>query len=458
MNTHLLTATDSIRTLIFDSVELKDVHIPDLSYHLGDLLAKHELVYPAVKERVDAVIRTKYDSWFQSYGLGYLMQRTLIDAFNRKFEMVHPKEGRLSKRLAKWLKQTFGAKLTDAELSELGTKLASWSTPPFIHYDITGKFDWDRGTYGDHGSCFWTTNAAAKTLMMNNGGLAIRWYDENREGNGRAWLMPVAGDAWVVFNSYGPALRETVRRMEMIFPDYNFEEVELNHDSTSTGLLYINNAQGYLIYPKTLLDEGADTLAFGYLNLHYKRDGMTDLPASLLDREPSERDGRERCTCCGELVDPDDMVSVDDGLVCQSCYDESYFSCEICGDTYHNESANSVNRLHRSRWHGWRSEYIFVCDHCLRDAIRCNRCDAVDFDNNDSIVECHTYSHGWHSTEDLCPDCRERMNVEPCEACGEMYGSNLLTERADGYYCESCADEWDAQHPANEEVEEEVNA
>lgn len=76
------------------------------------------------------------------------------------------------------------------------------------------------------------------------------------------------------------------------------------------------------------------------------------------------------CDCCSRYCPNDDMTAAEDELVCSTCLDRHYTTCDGC-DEHFRETTRTVNDL-------------FVCDSCLQnDYIRCESCDEYYPDNTD---------------------------------------------------------------------------
>ena len=79
-------------------------------------------------------------------------------------------EGKLPKRLARFVKQTHGHKLNNEAAGRLGSLAgADLVVEEACHCDVDTAIDWDAGEFGDENSCFWGGNRAAKPIMRDNG-------------------------------------------------------------------------------------------------------------------------------------------------------------------------------------------------------------------------------------------------------------------------------------------------
>lgn len=101
--------------------------------------------------------------------------------------------------------------------------------------------------------------------------------------------------------------------------------------------------------------------------------------------------GFVRCDDCGEWVPEDEYyVTADGETICESCYENNYFTCEDCGEIHSHEDLIVVDPGHRYE------QYV-------------------------------------------CSDCAER-HFYRCDDCGEYFSDDEINYcESDGcYYCDSC--------------------
>ena len=128
-----------------------------------------------------------------------------------------------------------------------------------------------------------------------------------------------------------------------------------------------------------------------------------------------------KCVNCGEMFEENEMVEIEDGMVCQDCCDNDYFYCEECGEYCHNNYAVETQD-------GW------VCEHCVNNNYtRCDCCGEY----------CH--NHYIYTTADnyeLCQSCWENETYY-CECCEENYyhEEGEWCEERDAWICNNCYDE-----------------
>ncbi len=193
-----------------------------------------------------------------------------------KWQYVTPR-GKFAKRLAALIKKNSDVKLSSDHISIIGDLARQHSSKPgIIYYDITNKFDWTPGDFKDNGSCFWGKNNEAREIMLDAGGLAIRFYREKAQliagvpacgdpdcndcekeeimeyGIGRAWIIPYR-NKWALFNSYGFKNIKSARILAGI-TESDYKNIAIRNYERSQGKLWINNGEGYLVgkgLPKT---------------------------------------------------------------------------------------------------------------------------------------------------------------------------------------------------------------
>ena len=329
------------------------------------------------------------------------------------------RDGKFPKRVAKYLHRQ-GIKAAPEIVSEIGN-IASRHVAQQSEYwiDFTDTIDWRAGDFGDAGSCYWGTNAAARDMLMENGAYAVRFYVPHENGIGRAWLAPY-GDAWILFNAYGPYDLMTIARVLSHVFGVSYQRVRLTNQVSETGMLYINGGKG---------------IAFG-------------ATPELVDLE---WEGCEACAECGCSIDLDESYPDPDGrAICEDCYCNSYSSCDRCGETFSHESIVECHGRHAA----------YLCEHCAgregfepcRDCEHWHQCSARTIDDEplcDSCAEDWSYCDGCgfcaqdaaeFSGEYLCSGCLDQV-AELCDGCGTLTAVDDI-QHVDGraYCCPDCAD------------------
>lgn len=178
-------------------------------------------------------------------------------------------------------------------------------------FDITRDISWRNGDFGDKASCFWGTNARAKDLLMDNGGMALRFYKKDDiltyKGISRSWIVP-KGDRIVIFNAYGHYELHTQAEVLSKYLGVEHKEIDVVNYGNEHGLLYINGTGRLLGVPPI------DTV--NYIDLE------------LGEEEPEEE--RWECEHCGHMYGEDEGGTVDESSVCDDCYSNAN-ECYQCG-------------------------------------------------------------------------------------------------------------------------------
>ena len=112
------------------------------------------------------------------------------------------------------------------------------------------------------------------------------------------------------------------------------------------------------------------------------------------------------CDDCGEEVESqEDLIYVEseDRYVCQSCFDDNYYTCEDCGEVVHRDNIH------------WVGSYDDrgVCDSCIDDYLYCDDCghyypsDEVEYHEEDDAYYCYDCAgnhrsriYGYHTFND----------------------------------------------------------
>ena len=121
------------------------------------------------------------------------------------------------------------------------------------------------------------------------------------------------------------------------------------------------------------------------------------------------------CDNCGEVTARDDLISINDGfeLVCQDCAESYYYQCNHCGEYV------SARRL-------WIDGNMTICDHCSDYYCLCNDCDDVIHSDNAHYIA------GYYYCDDCAPSHRSVIcdyNYKPSPV---FYGE--LSDTVKGYY------------------------
>lgn len=152
-----------------------------------------------------------------------------------------------------------------------------------------------------------------------------------------------------------------------------------------------------------------------------------------------EAENREICECCGEVADELYTVHDSDGeeiLVCETCRDEHYAYCDMCGEYYpcanvdyidgHNVCGSCLDEycaecaecgeyhlLSKMRSAQKNGEEVYVCGDCMEDYYYCAHCDELHH-----IDDLRTLYRADGDTELVCGDCEDYYTK--CPHCDEL--------------------------------------
>lgn len=373
---------------------------------------------------------------FYSHGFENDIGAELKDASGKK----------ITTRIYQWLWKNHQFKPSQ----ELKTRIGNMITDATIkardyEFDITDRFDWEDGDYGDEGSCYWSDRSGARQSLENAGCLAIRFYREEIVGRNydltpsepiygirgfaRAWLFPYTEGRYVLFNGYGLETKEIAQFLGSLTGLYVYRLDSLTNNNDTTGLIYIGGADRGMINGKT-----------GYLLTGIQNDPERDIDLGVEEIEdepeiftecydcndPIEYEDDAYCvngeyycehcfnhftSCehCDDYVHEDDiLLTADYYYLCGYCYDNRTHTCDHCNDVYYSERA-----IVGTTYNGES-----VCRDCLDEYTSCENCgDLVNA--NDQVVADNLHCY--------CPNCASDI-LQECNDCGHLHETNLLTE------------------------------
>lgn len=144
----------------------------------------------------------------------------------------------------------------------------------------------------------------------------------------------------------------------------------------------------------------------------------------------AEDNGFIRCSDCGEWVHDNEALTTCDGdVICESCYEQDYFTCPDCGEIVHSRDGHEVIT------DGWGNR-DYVCDSCLDDDyFYCDHCENY-------VTNRQMWAHD--DNRAICNNCSDYYRV--CESCDTIIhedDANYDEDRGD-YYCDECYGELNA--------------
>lgn len=402
INEHLYFPNDTNANILSDNGIYAIIHaIEELEYRYFRENNLRIDDYDATRKSFHYFLPYKYGMSLYSIFLGYIGN-----------EFVNS-EGKLIKRLAKFIKQELNWKLSDAEAGYIGGIITNYKPSDRIPFDVTDHFDWQAGDFGDYGSCFWGCRKNAREILTNHNCLAIRIYkdDSYNEGEGRAWLYYAPKhNGFIMFNSYSHRQIEELsnKLASWIRENYHIDvytkRISFRVNGRDDGTVWINGGEGILIS-----SEEYSTL---------KSINMTGIEEST-DIE---------CCNCGDYINEDDVIYIYGDCYCENCC----FYCDHCeeycrGDNFHvtyrgdricdnclenYDTCYACNELYpMDDLYRTGDEYM-LCDNCFNDAHYCEDCDRRFYRSRNGT---YCDDNNWR-----CDDCYavycESQNEAECEA------------------------------------------
>lgn len=306
--------------------------------------------------------------------------------------------GSWAKRTGKWVYDVYRRKLSSDLMGRIGNMVGEVMTASEEYWwDLTDKFDWKSGDFGDNGSCFWGCYSETKQVIIDAGGMAIRCYDgENGRGIARAWIMSVNG-GWVLWNAYGKLLVEMADIVRLSLDESITRKIVLRNYGCSGDSFYINGGSGYAV---------GDVAFHEWIGDRY--DFKLDCP----------EEGGYYCFACDEYIHEGDAYWFEGGTYCEYCYDNNFFYCEHCNED--RERDIEIYFDHNSYCEFCVEEYLTRCDEC------------GEYTYNEDVVEFKSVFY--------CDYCADKVSFE-CYECGERHELDKKVDKDGKAYCETCGRE-----------------
>ena len=316
--------------------------------------------------------------------------------------------GTFPKRIAKSIKAIYKKKIDPKILGNLG-ELAKRHTVEARGYrlDFTSSFDWRAGAFGDEGSCFWGDHSGALAMIAEAGGLAVRFYDDDDRGYGRAWMIPF-GKHWIIFNAYGRNLTTiTVARILATEMGWSYKRISFTNNGSYDNTLWINGGMAYLIGETGKID---------------------DYNEIDLDIDDIHRCGYV-CYMCNEQID--DYYTVFNNYYCHYCYEDNFFFCNVCGEDRHLTDMITIHR-----WSNGGYSLLDYCNGCIPAHEECRLCHRqVDtYEEVEGAIVCLDCIDDL----DTCDDCNEYMLTPHTHIDYPRNTNGTFANRVDTVRCHSC--------------------
>lgn len=306
---------------------------------------------------------------------------------------VHPKEGKMSKRIPSVMFKKYGIDLSPDSISSLANYLGADIPANGVLFDIDRKFGWTDGEFGDKRSCFFTDGNNALRILRQGGCSALRFWSgsvDNPKGAARALVLPTEAGLPLICNAYGASLAQFKSRLDII-SDYTAESkyVEAESDKPIT----VNLRTGVIVAEK---GKAPERLA---------------LPVKLnIDMDEANK---YECGHCGKRVKLQNIVRR--GLVyyCRACMDELFFKCEYSNQYYPKEDMLELLVVDVPGYDEAPAP-MKIARRYDHDFTPCDCCKQVIYPGN-----------RWHYTRDdktkgtFCTMCRAKQGyTHTCQRCG----------------------------------------
>lgn len=168
---------------------------------------------------------------------------------------------RLHKRVSNTIYKSCKVRLP-ADMLNAIADMAAKERERTLHFDVTRRFQWSPGEFGDKGSCYWQSYKNARiTYLPKMGAVAVRLYTKRGEGDytgaGRFWLMPLPSigephtSRVVAFNFYGGFQNgENVPELALHILGEEWVHYRKNMISMTAEGCYVNDSQAHVFYRK----------------------------------------------------------------------------------------------------------------------------------------------------------------------------------------------------------------
>jgi hypothetical protein len=339
-------------------------------------------------------------------------------------DLVHPKYGKITKRLAKHTKKHYDFVIPDDVLSRIGKIFSESAVTKKLHVSILGDTCFTPGIFGDGDACFFKQKYTyyrqsiealeGKGVCFFEGGMPLArcWLIKNPQENN-----------YITFNLYvayrmSLSLRQAAEALLQV--------LDMNYCKSmywGTGNIYVNNNRIFVL-SENKLTRTTYNMEQPYISDRYAYSCRDCGEILLPDSDECGFCGRNQqlvCNHCGEYINLGDERHVNDDVYCEECYDEYFFHCDSCGDIVDRDSEYYVE------------DCGSYCEHCYhRKFTRCECCDSDVY--RDDIY----YVRNSYGDEIIvCEECRDNYFLY-CDKCEEYYHEDVMKEFDDTYMCREC--------------------
>lgn len=297
--------------------------------------------------------------------------------------------GNWPKRWAKSIRQAFGIKMSGDDLARFGTRAREDcfedTTKDIYIVPVRGREEWEEGTYGDKGSCFFGCRVLAWDALRLSAGYSIRIHDENDQPEARCFGFNLQ-EGIVLFNAYCVGdtfgLLQITRWVMEVTRNLSYKKVEGVNHGIKDGILWINGGR------TDREEKPQNVYIIGDLLVQWVKEVDLDAPVFCQD-------------CDKPLFYYGTTLFENEGATCEECYNKKR-SCSRCG--YRDLPENMV-QIGREPSEAWR------CNDCLDE-------DVVQVDCCPGHYEFTSHIYYLRDGSTICPRCYHDHNYIRCECCG----------------------------------------
>lgn len=309
--------------------------------------------------------------------------------------------GTWSKRYNSMVWQKFGCRPPEPMVAKLGDILSKFANCEQSHIvDITNVCDWTPGDFGESAtSCWWHDYNRARLGLFRDGGMAMRFYNERKNGIGRCWIYPAKkSNMLYLFNAYHKKNLSLYNMACLLATHLGVSYKRCNLHASGA---YINSEAGFCVAPVDVLDT--------------HRTKLEDC-VELNFVSSSQDDDEQTCTNCGRTYPAgDDWYAYNGEPICMRCYDNNYFTCNNCDNMF------PIGEHYEA--HG-----DYYCQDCFdEEFVACTNCgEAVRIDDA-TEYEGDAYCEDCAPVE--CNQCHEMTFKTYSGLCNECHAKQKESEK-----------------------------
>lgn len=312
--------------------------------------------------------------------------------------------------ISKELSKTSFKKLVCDDLKEWRTELYKNSTTKNhkFHTKFTRNVNWTAGTFGENSkSCYWGGRNVARAMIAANEGFAIQFFsdEQGKVPFGRCWGVYIKDRGLVIWNAYTKQSTDDRAKNSAwldlfamaLAKKFNLQSkrIFLSNYGSTTGNLYINNEEGYVIGESKTLNK-ITKLDFGW----------SDDVSTWTCRD-----------CNAIIVNQEELIEVNNGrLICEVCAEKNYDICNynmslylkdnlVMGPDNKKYSLDNIRLVRKFVYSIPYSKYIMK-DQSVSLGLN-YRAEEIFLPNTDNRILCsHCHRELISTNETICVECK----------------------------------------------------